>query len=45
MLNLNAELEENKGSADKLREDLKENRLPSGYYKFRILVPVKGEVI
>ena len=44
--NLNNELnEEDKGSSDKLKTDLKANKLPSGYYKFRIFVPEKGELI
>lgn len=45
MLNINNELEEGKGSASQLKEDLQANKLSSGYYKFRILVPVKGEII
>lgn len=46
MLNLNAELnEETKGNLDQLKSDLEKNRLPSNYYKFRIIVPEKGELI
>jgi hypothetical protein len=45
MLNLNAELSNGKGSSDQLKNDFSENRLPSGYYKFRIFVPEKGELI
>lgn len=45
MLNLNTEISDFKGSSDKLKSDLSENKLPSGYYKFRIFVPEKGELI
>jgi len=45
MLNLNTELEESKGDKTKLKEDLKQMRLPNGYFKIRILMPFKGEMI
>lgn len=45
VLNLNTEISDLKGSSDQLKTDLSENKLPSGYYKFRIFVPEKGELI
>lgn len=47
MLNINAELNEEQKSSftDKLKSDLEANKLPSNYYKFRIFVPEKGELI
>jgi hypothetical protein len=46
ILNLNADInDENRASNEKLLADIQNSKLPSGYYKFRIFVPEKGELI
>lgn len=46
MLNINQELTEgNKDFEAALKRDLEQNKLPNGYYKFNVYVPVQGELV